>query len=215
MTTTTETRIVNLGAKEYDMITREQERKLFFEHDYNAIIKANLRYIRNLAQQLDYTHNDAIVNDLISVGVITMHDMLPVYNPDKARVITFCSAYMKGRMLIALRQHHSVLTLPPKPTMKVEVVNIADVDGLQIPSGDEPEVNFDVNLKADVIKKAIDKLTPQQSDVINMLFFQGLTREETADKLQISPSRVSQIKTDALSSLGQDNNIISMEDYYE
>ena len=49
-----------------------------------------------------------------------------------------------------------------------------------------------------LVSQLIGKLPDRQLVIIDMVFFQGYSQREIAGELHVSPSRISQLKTDAL-----------------
>lgn len=72
-----------------------------------------------------------------------------------------------------------------------------DAGAVALPDGSLPPVE-DALLRREAMEQLRAALAPQQWRVLELQFLEGLTGREVARRLRVTPSRVSQIRADAL-----------------
>lgn len=78
---------------------------------------------------------------------------------------------------------------------------IVPIDTMEVPDDADVQDIAVTNLERDRVSKALDQLTPEQRQVIELRFFGGLTSEETGKVLDKKSGAVRQMQSAALKTL--------------
>ena len=175
---------LNLGTPEYDPLSREEELFLFYNNNFNNLLKHNLRGIRDIATWIDYSIGQQYVCDLISLGSMVFLKQIKSYDPDKGtRIFSYLFPYIKGEMMMYVRDQH-----------QEQMIHQSGGD-----PDNYPDDNADLikQMDAQLLHERVDALPERYAFIINSLFFNNLSRTEVADILRVDPTRISQLKYEA------------------
>ena len=166
----------------------------------NTLVEHNLRLVVYIAKKFDNT--GVGVEDLISIGTIGLMKAINTFNPTKnIKLATYASRCIENEILMYLRRTSK---------MKMEVsfdepLNV-DWDGNELLLSDilgtEDDIiykDMEVEVEKKLLKRAIDKLSPREKNIIELRY--GLTpggreytQKEVADQMNISQSYISRLE---------------------
>jgi RNA polymerase sporulation-specific sigma factor len=176
-----------------DGVHAERARKELIEH--------NLRLVVYIAKKFDNT--GVGVEDLISIGTISLIKGINTFNPDKnIKLATYASRCIENEILMYLRRNSKT-----KLEVSIDEPLNVDWDGNELLLSDILGTDEDVvgkDMETDVerklLKTAIEKLSGRERMIIELRF--GLntsdgeekTQKEVADMLGISQSYISRLE---------------------
>ena len=170
----------------------EEARKRLIEH--------NLRLVVYIAKKFDNTGIG--VEDLISIGTIGLIKSINTYNPGKnIKLATYASRCIENEILMYLRR-----TCKMKMEVSFDEPLNVDWDGNELLLSDilgtEDDIiykDMEVEVEKKLLKRAIDKLSPREKNIIELRY--GLTpggreytQKEVADQMNISQSYISRLE---------------------
>lgn len=166
----------------------------------SLLIEHNLRLVVYIAKKFDNTCVG--VEDLISIGTIGLIKAINTFNPEKnIKLATYASRCIENEILMYLRRNN-------KTRMEVSIdepLNV-DWDGNELLLSDilgtEDDIiykDMEVEVEKKLLKRAIDKLSPREKNIIELRY--GLTpggreytQKEVADQMNISQSYISRLE---------------------
>lgn len=142
----------------------------------------NTLYKRHAGQVLGVVHrivgDMALAEEILQETFIRIWHNAKQFNPDKARFTAWLFSIAR-RLAIDEYRRQKVWVQPAK----------TEVDMFLMESAISPQANVidqvSINYERDRIIDAIYKLSPDQREVIDLAYFQGKTRREIADELNI------------------------------
>jgi len=87
-------------------------------------------------------------------------------------------------------------------------------DSLEDKKAENPSVTVEIKDVKETLSRGIENLTEQERLVISLYYYDGLTLKETSKVLNLSESRVSQIRTKAVLQLREQLNHLRKEDTF-
>ncbi len=204
-----------MGTKTLDKKTKDQ------------IILENLPLVKKVASKIYYRlpKGEIDFDELVNTGIIGLMKAIDRYDKDKAKFSTYAYIKIRGEILDYLR---SLDVMPRSMREKIKEENLEEGKNLPlsktaimvsiekaIVSGDEEFKIVDtltsdrISPEEEVIRddlrekllKAIDMLNEKEKITLQMLFFEEKPLQEVAEVLNVSVSRVSQIKSEAVKKL--------------
>ncbi|WP_457639040.1 sigma-70 family RNA polymerase sigma factor [Persephonella sp.] len=201
--------------KKEDMIDREK------------LILENMSLVKKVASKIYYRlpKGDIEFDDLVNVGVIGLMKAIEKYNKDKAKLSTYAYIKIRGEILDYLRSldivprtvrekikkeqpleegkpvplsNTAVMISIEKALSSDESLKIVDTLVSQRESPEDAVIREDQREK---IIKAMETLSEKEKKVLQMLFFEERDLKSVAEEINVSISRVSQIKSEALKKL--------------
>ncbi len=205
-----------------------KERTEIDEKQKEQIVLENLPLVKKVAGKIFHKLPDCEIefDDLVNTGIVGLLKAIDKYDKDKAKFSTYAYIKIRGEILDFLRKQE-VVPRSMKEKIKKEKVNDDDkhlplsntavmvsidkmlssedegfriVDTLvsKFKSPEEEVIIKDTNEK---LKEAIEKLNDNEKAVLQMIYFEERDLKYIAEKLNISFSRVSQIKSQAVKKL--------------
>ncbi len=193
----------------------------------DRLILENLPLVKKVASKIYYRlpKGDIEFDDLVNVGVIGLIKAIERYDKDKAKFSTYAYIKIRGEILDYLRS----LDIVPR-TIRDKIKKEPPIEeGKPVPLSNtavmvsiEKALSSDESLKIvdtlvsdkntpeeEVIKEdqkeklleAIELLNEKEKKVLQMLYFEEKDLKTVAQELDISVSRVSQIKHEAIKKL--------------
>jgi len=193
----------------------------------DRLILENLSLVKKVASKIYYRlpKGEIEFDDLVNVGVIGLIKAIERYNRDRAKLSTYAYIKIRGEILDYLRS----LDIVPR-TIRDKIKREPPIEeGKPVPLSNtavmvsiEKALSSDESLKIvdtlvsnrstpeeEVIKedqrekllKAIDMLNEKEKKVLQMLYFEEKDLRTVAQEINVSVSRVSQIKHEALKKL--------------
>jgi len=157
-------------AIELDLLARiAQRERAAFEELYTRY--ANILY----ATAMKFLKEDADAQDVVQDVFIQIWDKAKLYDPAKGKPLTWALTLTRNRSIDRIRaiQRRSRLRDDfEKETVKDESAGLR-----------EALSGVDASEKGQILRAAVDQLSPQQKRVIELAFFRGLTQSEIAEKL--------------------------------
>ena len=204
-----------MGTKTLDKKTKDQ------------IILENLPLVKKVASKIYYRlpKGEIDFDELVNTGIIGLMKAIDRYDKDKAKFSTYAYIKIRGEILDYLR---SLDVMPRSMREKIKEENLEEGKNLPLSktaimvsiekaiiSGDEEFKIVDtltsdrISPEEEVIRddlrekllKAIDMLNEKEKITLQMLFFEEKPLQEVAEVLNVSVSRVSQIKSEAVKKL--------------
>ncbi len=193
----------------------------------DQIILENLPLVKKVASKIYYRlpKGEIDFDELVNTGIIGLMKAIDRYDKDKAKFSTYAYIKIRGEILDYLR---SLDVMPRSMREKIKEENIEEGKNLPlsktaimvsiekaIVSGDEEFRLIDtlssdrISPEEEVIKEdikekllqAIDTLNEKEKITLQMLFFEERPLHDVAEVLNVSVSRVSQIKSEAVKKL--------------
>ncbi len=193
----------------------------------DQIILENLPLVKKVASKIYYRlpKGEIDFDELVNTGIIGLMKAIDRYDKDKAKFSTYAYIKIRGEILDYLR---SLDVMPRSMREKIKEENLEEGKNLPlsktaimvsiekaIVSGDEEFKIVDtltsdrISPEEEVIRddlrekllKAIDMLNEKEKITLQMLFFEEKPLQEVAEVLNVSVSRVSQIKSEAVKKL--------------
>ena len=206
-----------------------QVEKKFSEKTKDEIILENLPLVKKVASKIYYKLPDCDIefDDLVNTGIIGLIKAIDKYNEGKAKFSTYAYIKIRGEILDYLRnleivprsvkdkikrekeENESEYHVPLSNTAVIVSIDKAmtgEDDGLRLidtlvskrKTPEEEVIELDINEK---LIEAINKLNHNEKSVLQMIYFEERDLKYISQKLNISVSRVSQIKSQAVAKL--------------
>jgi len=203
-----------------------QTEKKFSEKTKDEIILENLPLVKKVASKIYYKLPDCDIefDDLVNTGIIGLIKAIDKYNEGKAKFSTYAYIKIRGEILDYLRnleivprsvkdkikkekeENESEYHVPLSNTAVIVSIDKAmsdDDDGYRLvdrlvskrKTPEEEVIELDINEK---LMAAINKLNHNEKAILQMIYFEERDLKYIASKLNISVSRVSQIKAQAV-----------------
>jgi len=195
--------------------------------DRDKLILENLPLVKKVASKIYYRlpKGDIEFDDLVNVGVIGLIKAIEKYNKDKAKFSTYAYIKVRGEILDYLRSLDIVPRTvrdkikkekPVEEGKSVPVSNTAVMvsiekalssdDSLKIidtlvSSKETPEEEVIREDQKEKLLEAIQMLSEKEKKVLQMLYFEEKDLKSVAEEIDVSVSRVSQIKSEAVKKL--------------
>ncbi|WP_457626357.1 sigma-70 family RNA polymerase sigma factor [Persephonella sp.] len=191
------------------------------------LILDNLSLVKKVASKIYYRlpKGDIEFDDLVNVGVIGLMKAIEKYDRDKAKFSTYAYIKIRGEILDYLRSldivprtvRDKIKKEPPveegKPVplsntavmVSIEKALSSDesfkiIDTL-ISSRETPEEEVIREDQKEKLVKALELLSEKEKKVLQMLYFEEKDLKTVAQEINVSVSRVSQIKSEAIKKL--------------
>ncbi|SNZ08116.1 RNA polymerase, sigma 28 subunit, SigD/FliA/WhiG [Persephonella hydrogeniphila] len=191
------------------------------------LILDNLSLVKKVASKIYYRlpKGDIEFDDLVNVGVIGLMKAIEKYDKDKARFSTYAYIKIRGEILDYLRSldivprtvRDKIKKEPPLEEGKpVPLSNTAVMVSIEkalssdesfkiidtLVSGREtPEEEVIKEDQKEKLLKALELLSEKEKKVLQMLYFEEKDLKAVAEEINVSVSRVSQIKSEAIKKL--------------
>ena len=157
-------------AEELDLLRRiAQRERAAFEALYSRY--ANILY----ASALKFVKEDADAQDVVQDVFIQIWDKAKLYDPAKGKPLTWALTLTRNRAIDRIR------AIQRRTRLRDEFEQETTVDesvGVR-----EALSGVDASEKGQILRAAVNQLSPQQKKVIELAYFSGLTQTEIADKL--------------------------------
>ncbi|NLJ88326.1 MAG: RNA polymerase sporulation sigma factor SigE [Epulopiscium sp.] len=178
----------------------------------SVLIERNLRLVVYIARKFENTGIG--VEDLISIGTIGLIKSINTFKPDKKiKLATYASRCIENEILMYLRRTNKL-----KTEISIDEPLNVDWDGNELLLSDILGTDSDIIYRSiedevdkDLLKKAMDKLSSREKEIVELRF--GLTSEgkektqkEVADMLGISQSYISRLEKKIISRLKKEIN---------
>ncbi len=204
-----------------------QTEKKFSDKTKDEIILENLPLVKKVASKIYYKLPDCDIefDDLVNTGIIGLIKAIDKYNEGKAKFSTYAYIKIRGEILDYLRnleivprsvkdkikkekeENESEHHIPLSNTAVIVSIDKAlsgdEDDGFRLvdrlvskrKTPEEEVIELDINEK---LMAAINKLNHNEKAILQMIYFEERDLKYIAQKLNISISRVSQIKSQAV-----------------
>jgi len=194
-----------------------------YKKSRKEIILENLPLVKKVASKIYRRLPEGTVEfeELVNVGVIGLMKAVDKYDETKAKFSTYAYIKIRGEILDFLRK---LDPLPRNLRNKIKNSDWEDVkeeavfflsieenlfrnsDGIKVKDTlastvPDPEDEVEKKERMELLSKAIGKLSEKEQLVLQLIFVEELDLKSVAEILNISVSRVSQIKTSALKKL--------------
>ena len=185
-------------------LSREREAELLErigeEDARKELIEHNLRLVVYIARRFENT--GVGIEDLISIGTIGLIKAVGTYRTDKnIKLATYASRCIENEILMYLRKNAG-----RKGEVSFDEPLNTDWDGNELLLSDilgtEDDIiykDMEVEVEKKLLKRAIDKLSPREKNIIELRY--GLTpggreytQKEVADQMNISQSYISRLE---------------------
>ncbi len=165
----------------------------------DKLIVHNLRLVVYLARKFENT--GVQTEDLISIGTIGLIKAVETFKPEKKiKLATYASRCIENEILMHLRR-----TTKLKLEVSFEEPLNVDWDGNELLLSDvlgtDPDVvsrDMEDEVERDLLRKALDKLTERERDIIDLRFGlkngEAQTQKQVADAMGISQSYISRLE---------------------
>ena len=191
------------------------------------LILENISLVKKVASKIYYRlpKGDIEFDDLVNVGVIGMMKAIEKYDSDKAKFSTYAYIKIRGEILDYLRSldivprtvRDKIKKEPPLEEGKsVPLSNTAVMVSIEkalssdeslkivdtlVSKRETPEEEVIKEDQKEKLLQAIDLLSEKEKKVLQMLYFEEKDLKSVADEINVSVSRVSQIKSEAIKKL--------------
>lgn len=195
--------------EEFELLERLKQGDLTVK---SPLIERNLRLVVYIARKFENTGIG--VEDLISIGTIGLIKSINTFKPDKKiKLATYASRCIENEILMYLRRTNKL-----KTEISIDEPLNVDWDGNELLLSDILGTDSDIIYRSiedevdkDLLKKAMDKLSSREKEIVELRF--GLTSEgkektqkEVADMLGISQSYISRLEKKIISRLKKEIN---------
>jgi len=197
------------------------------KQERDSLVLENLQLVKKVASKIYYRipKGEIEFDELVNIGVIGLMKAIEKYDEDKAKFSTYAYIKIRGEILDYLR---SLDILPRGLREKIKKGEIVD-ENMDIPLSSsaiflsiEKAINGTDDLKfidtlvskletpeeyaekselREKLLKVLNTLSEKEKQILQMIFFEEKDLKEISEKLNISVSRISQIKSQALSKL--------------
>jgi RNA polymerase sigma factor (sigma-70 family) len=172
------------------------------------IIESNLKLVDFVCHkiQIDYGKNGVEYNDLQSIGRIGLIKAVDRFNFSSGnKFSSFAVPYIKGEIQHFLRDKAAIVRgkrgetpIPVSSLDRKVAEDGSELVELIADNSQSKEKEFEVS---DELKSLLRQLKPQQRDVVMMRSINGLTQNQTAEWLEVSPMTVHRWHETALADL--------------
>ena len=191
------------------------------------LILENLSLVKKVASKIYYRlpKGDIEFDDLVNVGVIGLMKAIEKYDKDKAKLSTYAYIKIRGEILDYLRSldivprtvrdkikkeppieegqpvplsNTAVMVSIEKALSSDESFKIIDTLTSEKASPEEEVIKQDQKEK---LLKALELLSEKEKKVLQMIYFEEKDLKTIAEEINVSVSRVSQIKAEAIKKL--------------
>ncbi|WP_029521037.1 sigma-70 family RNA polymerase sigma factor [Persephonella sp. IF05-L8] len=191
------------------------------------LILENLSLVKKVASKIYYRlpKGDIEFDDLVNVGVIGLMKAIEKYDKDKAKLSTYAYIKIRGEILDYLRSldivprtvrdkikkeppleegqpvplsNTAVMVSIEKALSSDESFKIIDTLTSEKASPEEEVIKQD---QKDKLLKALELLSEKEKKVLQMIYFEEKDLKTIAEEINVSVSRVSQIKAEAIKKL--------------
>ena len=157
-------------AVELDLLARVAKReRAAFEQLYDRY--ANILY----ATAMKFLKEDADAQDVVQDVFIQIWDKAKLYDPAKGKPLTWALTLTRNRSIDRIRAIQRRTRL--RDDFEKETVADESAGVREALSG------VDASEKGQILRTAVNQLSPQQKKVIELAYFSGLTQTEIAEKL--------------------------------
>ncbi len=199
-------------------LTKEERDKLVLD---------NLQLVKKVASKIYYRipKGEIEFDELVNIGVIGLMKAIEKYDKEKANFSTYAYIRIRGEILDYLR---SLDILPRGLRDKVKKGEIVDenmdiplsnsaiflsiekaIDGTDdlkfvdtlVSKLESPEEYAEKSELREKLLKVLDTLSEKEKQILQMIYFEEKDLKDISEKLNISISRISQIKSQALKKL--------------
>jgi RNA polymerase sigma-70 factor (ECF subfamily) len=157
-------------AIELDLLARVAQReRVAFEELYARY--RNILY----ATALKFLKDDADAQDVVQEVFIQIWDKAKLYDPAKGKPLTWALTLTRNRSIDRIR------AIQRRTRLRDDFQKESTVDesaGIR-----EALSEVDASEKGQVLRDAVNRLSPQQRKVIELAYFRGYTQSEIADRL--------------------------------
>lgn len=197
------------------------------KQERDSLVLENLQLVKKVASKIYYRipRGEIEFDELVNIGVIGLMKAIEKYDEDKAKFSTYAYIKIRGEILDYLR---SLDIIPRGLREKIKKGEIVD-ENMDIPLSSsaiflsiEKAINGTDDLKfidtlvskletpeeyaekselREKLLKVLNTLSEKEKQILQMIFFEEKDLKEISEKLNISVSRISQIKSQALSKL--------------
>jgi RNA polymerase sigma-70 factor (ECF subfamily) len=157
-------------AEELDLLRRiAQRERAAFEALYDRY--ANILY----ASALKFVKQNADAQDVVQDVFIQIWDKAKLYDPAKGKPLTWALTLTRNRAIDRIRAIQRRTRLRDEFEQETVVDESAGVR--------EALSGVDASEKGQILRSAVNQLSPQQKKVIELAYFGGLTQTEIAERL--------------------------------
>lgn len=157
-------------AEEFELLRRiAQRERAAFESLYDRYV--NILY----ATALKFVKEDADAQDVVQDVFIQIWDKAKLYDPAKGKPLTWALTLTRNRSIDRIRAIQRRTRLRDEFEQETHVDESAGVR--------EALSGVDASEKGQILRAAVNQLSPQQKKVIELAYFGGLTQTEIAEKL--------------------------------
>jgi len=157
-------------AVELDLLARVAKReRAAFEQLYDRYV--NILY----ATAMKFLKEDADAQDVVQDVFIQIWDKAKLYDPAKGKPLTWALTLTRNRSIDRIRAIQRRTRL--RDDFEKETVLDESAGVREALSG------VDASEKSQILRDAVDRLSPEQRKVIELAFFRGFTQSEIADRL--------------------------------
>lgn len=194
------------------------------KQERDSLVLENLQLVKKVASKIYYRipKGEIEFDELVNIGVIGLIKAIERYDKDKAKFSTYAYIKIRGEILDYLR---SLDILPRGLREKIKKGEVVD-ENMDIPISNsaiflsiEKSINGTDDLKfidvlvskletpeeyaeklelREKLLKVLNTLSEKEKQILQMIFFEEKDLKEISEKLNISVSRISQIKSQAL-----------------
>jgi RNA polymerase sigma-70 factor (ECF subfamily) len=157
-------------AVELELIARVARReRAAFEELYTRY--ANILY----ATALKFLKEDADAQDVVQDVFIQIWDKAKLYDPAKGKPLTWALTMTRNRSIDRIRAIQRRTRL--RDDFQAETF-VGESEGIR-----EALTGVDASEKAQILRAAVNKLSAQQREIVELAYFSGLTQSEIAERL--------------------------------
>ena len=157
-------------AEEFELLRRiAQRERAAFESLYDRYV--NILY----ATALKFVKEDADAQDVVQDVFIQIWDKAKLYDPAKGKPLTWALTLTRNRSIDRIRAIQRRTRLRDEFEQETFMDESAGVR--------EALSGVDASEKGQILRSAVNQLSPQQRKVIELAYFGGLTQTEIAEKL--------------------------------
>ncbi len=197
--------------------------------DRQAIAMANIGLVKKVASKIYYKLPpcDIEFDDLVNTGMIGLMKAIERYDREQAQFSTYAYIKIRGEILDFLRSlavvprtmkeqikkeeaenpdakplplSNAAVMLSMDKALTIEGANYRLIDTL-VSKERSPEEEAEIAELGEKMAEAMDALDAKERSVLQLLYFEEREPREIAEQLNISQSRVSQLKTQAIRKL--------------
>lgn len=155
---------------EYDLMQRvaagNDDAFNVFYTKYNKLIYSTVAKVLNNPDDVEEVCNDVLT---------TMWKKADGYHPEKGSLVTWICTTARNRAIDRIRSHQRRAALYNRYEEKIDVDTPAGSDAVT--------EHMDRQDARQILRSAIVNLTPEQKEVVELAYFQGLTQVEIANQI--------------------------------